>query len=362
MIPRENTSSSNDGDQMGTSVRKKERKRWPGGYIREGVFIIEKKIQSKKFHISTHATSLRAALKQLERFESDPSGYRPQGGDGPELVLDKALVEQFFEWHSAKCSRHWAMNVRSLLFDWTDALKGSDLRRLNLMNDLKAHLDGASQRHHRAKSIKLLFKWLRQERGLVTRAQDVTLDLPVPVIAPAQQHRIKAVPWASVVAVTPHLPGHVRDVLEVLAATGWHVSEIRRFAESGLLRPRNAGDPEGVVAMIGTVHKSGRKHFTALVHQEHADAAARIRERGHVIDNSRLRKHMLRAAAAAGVEPFQLGSLRHSVATWLQQAGITVNQSSQYLGHASPRTLLRHYVDLQAAALVLPARALRVVG
>jgi integrase len=105
-------------------------------------------------------------------------------------------------------------------------------------------------------------------------------------------------------------------------------------------------------------------------------AARRIRERGKVIDNNRLRKHMLRAVDAANAErakkaapgekvasikPFQLGALRHSVATWLTQAGVPLEQVSRYLGHASSSTTRRHYVDQQAAALVLPQRVLRVV-
>jgi integrase len=380
MIPHEKTTSRDSRDPAGTSAAKKEsRKRWPGGYVRDDVFVIEKKIHGRKFHVSTRCTSLRAALKQLERFESDPSSYRPEGTAlEAGLVLDKEMIEAFFVWHETKASRHWALNVRSLLFDWSAALGGKDLRRLNLLEDVKPHLRGATQAHHRVKAIRGLFKWLRTERGDITRAQDVTLDLPVPVIPPALHTKSKAVPWASVVAVVPHLPIHVRDVLELLSATGWHVEEIRRFADVGTLRERNPTDPESVLAVMGAKHKSGRPHFTALLHQQHVAAARRIKERGVVIDNSRLRKHMLRAVAKANalavekakelgtepalIEPFQLGSMRHSVSTWLAQQGIPHEQTSRYLGHASPRTLQRHYVDAQAAAVVLPVQVLRVVS
>ena len=68
---------------MGTDESKKENVRekvkgWPG-YVRGGVFIIEKKIGGKKFHRSTHATTLRGALKQLERFEADPQAFTARG-------------------------------------------------------------------------------------------------------------------------------------------------------------------------------------------------------------------------------------------------------------------------------------------
>ena len=348
---------------MGTE--KSERERWPGGYVRGGVFVIERRIRGQKFHVSTHCTTLRAAMKQLERFEVDPSAYRPEGDAQPDaLVMTEQLIEDFHAWHLEGVSRHWALNVRGLLVDWANDLRGADLRHLSLLDDLRAHLRRhPRQAHHRAKAIKVFFGWLRTEKGLIDRAQDRTLDLPIPVVRPAQDsgHR-KAVPWDDVAAVAPHLPHPTRDVLELLAATGWHVNEVRRFAADGVIRDRVAADAQEVVAMVGTKHKSGRTHFTALVHQQHLDAAKRVRQRGHVIDNGALRKHMLRACAAAGVRPFQLGQLRHSVATWLSQAGLSPELTSRYLGHASSTTTKRHYIDAQTAALVLPRAALRVVA
>lgn len=366
--PPESTAKNDNGDAAGTTEEKRERRaadreRWPGGYIRGGIFVIEKRIRSVKFHVSTHCTSLRGALKQLERFEADPRGYRPDGPDrGEPLVMTQKLIDRFYAWHEPTVTHTWARNVRSLLIDWSNHFKGDDLRALNLIRDIKPHLAEKKQRHHRAKAIKVFFGWLRAEEGLITREQDVTLDLAIPILPPAQNTKPKAVPWKAVVAVAAHLPAHVRDVLDFLAVTGWHVAEVRRFAVGGTIRARNPIDEPEVIAVIGTVHKSGGKHFTAIVHQELLDVAERIRKRGRIIDNGRLRKHMLRAAETAGVEPFQLGSLRHSVATWLTQAGIGLADSARYLGHDSPTTTKRHYVNGEVAAIVLPSRALRIVG
>jgi len=368
MTPPDSSNGIDSRDAAGTRRPKKESERgkvagWPG-YVRGGIFVIEKKIHGRKFHISTRATTLRGAMAQLARFEADPAGYSPHdGGDHDALVLDEAMVDAFHAWHLPTVSRQWALNVRSLLVDWANHLRGADLRRLSLVEHLKPHLRGKGQAHHRAKAIKLLFGWLRTERGDITRAQDVTLDLLIPTIKPAQQTgAAKAVPWERVVAVAHHLPPHVRDVLELLAATGWHVNEARRFAESGTLRERLASDPPDVVAVIGTRQKSGRTHHTALQHQHHVEVARRVRERARVIDNNRLRKHMLRAAAAAGVEPFQLGQLRHSVSTWLRMAGVADTDTAEFLGHESASTTRRHYIDQQVAPRVLPRAALRVVS
>ena len=365
--PRKSTANENGGDQVGTASAKKETRvkvaGWPG-YVRGGVFVIEKKIGGVKFHRSTHATTLRGALKQLERFEADPGAYSARGSPAvAPLVLDAAMVDEFFLWHSASVSRPWALNVRSLLVAWANDFKGKDLRALSLMDDLKPHLrKHPAQAHHRAKAIRILFGWLRTEKGTITRGQDVSLDLPIPVMRPAHEHAPhKAVPFDVVVAAAAHLPVHVRDVLELLAATGWHVAEARRFAINGSIRERNASDEPHVLAMLGTRHKSGRQHFTAIVHERHLEVARRIKERGHVIDAGYLRVNMLRACKAAGVAPFMLGQLRHSVSTWLAQAGLPPDQVSRYLGHQSATTTRRHYIDAQTAALVLPRAALRVV-
>ena len=376
MIAPKETDNVHSGDGVGTVTAKKESERvkvkgWPG-YVRGGVFVIEKRIHGKKWHFSTRCTTLRAAMRQLERFEESPSTYRPDGGDGPALALDEAMIDRFFAWHSAHTSRPWALNVRSLLVDWANHLRGSDLRKLSLVADLKPHLAGATQNPHRVKAIRLLFKWLRTELGVIDRAQDVTLDLAVPPAKPAQWSRSKAVAWERVLELLPHLRADVRDVLELLAATGWHISEARRFAAGGTLREREASDPPHVVAVIGVRHKSGKPHFTALVHERHAQVARRVRERGHVIDNGALRKQMLRGFAAVDAarkqadadakpaERFQLGSMRHSLTNWLADAGVSVEERGKYLGH-NPGTNARFYVDAQRPPVVMPQQVLRVV-
>jgi hypothetical protein len=346
-------------------------KGWPG-YVRGGVFVIEKRIKTKKWHVSTRCTSLRSALKQLERFEVDPSRYRADGTAGAELVLTLPLIDEFFAWHSARNTRQWALNVKSLLIDWANHLRGADLRSLSLVDDLKAHLRGATQQPHRVKAIRSFFKWLRTEKGLVTRQQDATLDLQVPPAKPAQWAKSKAVAWEHVVAVLPHLRVDVRDALEFLAATGWHLEELRRFAREGSIRERELGDAPATLAVIGVKHKSGRPHFTSLAHQQHVDVAKRIRARGHLIDRGALRKRLRAAVSAANVEArkkderaplipfFTLGVMRHSVTNWLQEAGVSVEERGQYLGH-NPTTNARFYVDAQRPPVVLPQRVLRVV-
>lgn len=359
------------GDRVGTARERVEG--WPG-YVRRGVFVIEKKIRGVKFHVSTRCTTLRAAMRELERFELDPAAYvEPPPEPVPEarLVLDEELVEAFFAWHSRRVTRAWALDVRRRLYDWGNHLAGRDLRQLELMRDLRSHVDGATQRHHRVKAIRALFKWLRQERGLVTRAQDATLDLPVPVLQPAARRKSKVMELELVVETLPHLRADVRDVVELLATTGWHVSEVARFATEGTMRDRVTNDAPEVLAVIGVTHKSGRQHFTALTTQRQVDVAARIRARGHVIDRGALRKHLAAAAHAVTLErrrqgrtqeaqPLKLGAFRHSVSTWLRQDGVADDAISRYLGHVSPVTTRRFYIDGERAPVVVPAAGARL--
>lgn len=351
------------GDSAGTRTAKKERVKvdgWPG-YVRGGVFVIEKRIKTRKWHVSTRCTTLRAAMKQLERFEADPGRYRPEGDVADALVLDAKMIDDFFAWHLGKNTREWALNQKRLLIDWANHLKGADLRTLSLVTDLKPHLHGNTQRGHRAKALRSLFKWLRTERGLLTRQQDATLDLQIPPPKPAQWEASKAVPWEDVVATLPHLREDIRDALEFLSVTGWHISELQRFAAVGTIRDREPAEDSATLAVIGVRHKSRKPHFTSLAHQRHVDIARRIRERGHVIDRGSLRKHMHRACKAAGVKPFTLGMMRHSVTNWLKANGVRVEDRGLYLGH-NPATNAKFYVDAQRPAVVLPKRVLQIVG
>ena len=355
---------------------------WPG-YVRNGTFVIEKRIKTIKWHVSTHCTSLRAALKQLEVFEADPKSYSATKTSRPDaLVLTEAMIEQFFAWHLAPkpygggVSREWALDIRSLLHDWMNHLKGSDLRSLDLVADLKPHLRKTkTQPHHRVKAIRNLFRWLREEVGSLTRQQDVTLDLPVPVVAAAQETESKALPFELVVEIVPHLRPDIRDVLDLMTATGWHITDTRRFAERGTIRERNASDPPHVLAVLGTKMKGmdgGKAHFTAMVHPEPLAAARRIRERGYIETRGALRKQMIAAAErltaerrkenpkAPAVPHLNLGAMRHSVSTWMSQAGHEADVW-RFLGHKGPGTADRHYIDRQQAPTVLPKTALRVV-
>jgi hypothetical protein len=91
-------------------------------------YIIRKRIAGHLYSKSTRCTTLRAALKELERFEQNPAGYEPGGGSDaslrPKLLLDEELATAYLTWcrDEQGNSAAWLGKQRRYLADWADAL------------------------------------------------------------------------------------------------------------------------------------------------------------------------------------------------------------------------------------------------
>lgn len=351
---------------------KKRRGLWLGGYVSgDGVYVIAKRVSGHRFHISTRCTSKEAAMVQLRRFQANPGAYSPAGDVSPKgLVLNEALIEAHFKWTKVNIGWESAKTYRNCLFDWADDLKGKDLRRLRLVEDLKGHLVGKKSVPHRIKAIKSLYTWLVEEQGAVGISENPTVGLKVRKGKPAQFHGQVYVEWERFVKVLPHLDPATRDVFVMLSGTGWHLTEIQRFAKEGVIRKRRDTDPPQVVGVLAVAqHKTGSIHVTNIVRAEHFDAACRIRDRGHVPGRSWVLELLNRAVAKVNdgvpeserITRFTPRQLRHSVATWLVQSGLSPQAAGEYVGHMDPRTTRRHYVDMFEGAVVLQPSHLRVI-
>lgn len=334
--------------------------RWTGGYIRttkvgRPVFIIELWRKGRKWHISTGCATKRAAEKELERFELDPMGYSPGDYALQGLDLSAELVLAYRKYQlAAGLTKAWADQVARNLADWQIALKGRDLRALKLHRDLRPALDGwGTQLPHRIKAIKGLFRWLRQERGLVERHQDATLDLRVPQARPEKQRRPKAVLPEHVAAVLRELPVNTRDILHLLTATAWHVSEARRFCGDGsIAQPLNQ---DGVLAVLTTRHKSGDLVSTPILYPEHLEAAKRVQALSRFPESITISRHMREACDKAKVPRFSAGQMRHSVLTWgVRDGGASLYQAKEFANHRSESTTRRFYVHQDVPKNALP--------
>jgi integrase len=333
--------------------------RWLGGYIRSTsdgrkVYVIERWGGGSRWHIATGCSTERAALKELERFEANPSAYRPRGADGEQLRMTSELVLGYRDHQlRAGVTEEWADEVARCLVEWMRALGTRDIRSLDLHRDIKPALANWTARvPHRIKALKGFFRWLRVERGLVSRQQDATIDLLVPQAKPEKHRRKKVVPPEDVQAVLKHLKQPTRDVLHLLTATAMHLSEIRRLVESGeIVEPMNG---EGVLAVLITRHKSGDLTKTPLIYPEHVEAARRLKARGCLPKRMTLARHMKSACETAGVPKFGLGQMRHSVLTWGVEKGASLEQAADFAHHRSKATTAKFYVDLAVPKAPIP--------
>ena len=340
------------GKEAASEVGKWYAETWDGGYVRvevkgRKVYIICRMLNGKTYKVSTRAHTLRAAMEHLKRFEADPDGYSLAGAPQEQLLyLDTALSSEFLI-HSRDVDKNgvrWMKKQQGYLAWWADQLKGRDLRKLTLLDDILPALEGQKARGHRIAVLKRVYSYLRKVKHVLTVAKDPTFGrLSVPQAKPEQWKRVKAIPREHYLLAREHLAGHWRDALDILAGTGWHVSELQRFAEDGRVEPYpHQGDVEGVAGvLVCPSHKNGEELRTGAS-TEVVDAARRLRERGSLS----LEKFGLAVRAAckvAGIPEFSPGRFRHSVATWAINQGAVPATVAAFLNHKSPRTTMRFY-------------------
>jgi hypothetical protein len=334
-----------------------ERETWLGGFVRltargKPTFIIEKRIGGRLFKVSTRCHTEDAAVKELAKFENNPRGYRPGAIAG--LMMTKELVIEYVNWQMAPApigagnSRAWAKDCGRYLFDWGDAIDACDLRHLTSPDVKKMLKTWNTSAASRVVALKGFYSWLRKERGLVKHHEDPMPDVSIPERQAAKETATGArdVPFARVQKVYRHLRKDVRDILLLLSGTGWHLSEVRRFAEAGEIRK----DPTGKhLAVLVTFHKRKEKAVAGLVHRAHLGAAKRLRAAGGLLSDSTLAQVMRWANTKAGIDrkterPVYLGDMRHNVGTWAIEAGDDIRDVARAYNHESEKMLRRHYV------------------
>lgn len=117
----------------------------------------------------------------------------------------------------------------------------------------------------------------------LTPAQDPTFGtLAVPQSDPnARLMKDKAVSKADYLRVRSHLDGHWRAAIDVQAGTGWHLTELRRFAEGGAIEehPQKA-KAKGVAGVLVCPETKAGGLLRTAVGKEVLAAAHQLLERG----------------------------------------------------------------------------------
>ena len=272
-----------------------------------------------------HAADLRALLERLERLF-------PQR---PPLYLDAPLRKRFLRFSRGKPNTpKWVRTQRRLLEWWAKQLDGVNLRTASLADHIMPALDLESgSRAHRIAIIKRLYSWLRTERHVLVPAEDPTFGtLKVPQSEPAQWHTPRAVSQREYRRVRKKLPPHWRAGLDVLAATGWHLTELIRFVRSGSITHTRKGP-------VLTCPRTKRgPPLRTRIDKSALPAAQYLRSRGRFSDG---RFYVALQRLRTKLRP---GAMRHSVATHaIDVADETVAAVAAFLNHASERTLRRFY-------------------
>jgi integrase len=340
-----------------------DRPKWLGGFIRftkagRPTYVIERHWRGGYFKASTRCHTEKAALSELARFEEDPESYVAGGRDvlrmTPELIME-------YRAHQINkgITYEWANDVARLLGQWLVALDGRDLRKLKATEHIKPALVNWKSQPARVVALKGFFTWLRKDRGLLEHAEDPMPDVRIPKRESSRYTGPRDVPFDRVQRVFRALREDVRDVLQLLVGTGWHLSEAIRFATTGEIRK----DPTGKhLAVLVTWHKRKEHAVSGLMKREHLEAAKRIRAGETMLGRSRLAYLMRRACRDAGLpkdEWFGFGDMRHSVSTWAIEAGDTIENTAKAFNHASEAMLRGHYVRHAVPRGTVKTRTLR---
>jgi hypothetical protein len=352
---------------MAHGLSDQDRSAWEqrGGRVRidskgRPVFIIRKQVDGRRYEVSTKKHSLAAALAEWDKFERNPDRY---GADGP-VYLSNDLAADFLVWSLNEKGNTvpWVKAQKSALKWWGERLAGVNLRKATARAHFEPALEGVPGRRHKIEVIKAFYGWMVKRKHLIDPHEDPTFRvLAVPQAKPAQWDKSKVIPVEHYLLVRDALTSPWREVLIVLAGTGWHVTEVVRFAEGGSIEPvpkSMKNDGGAVAVLVCPRHKSGDVHRTA-VSKPVLEAAVRLRERGH-FSRDRLEK-VIRATCRAvkcpdgtvGIPIFLPAWFRHTTATLAYEAGADLGEVSKFLGHKSTRTTSAFYA-VRATAPKVP--------
>ena len=340
---------------------------WEGGYISIGArgrktFVIERRVNGEKFHVSTRTHERRAALSHLDRFEKNARAYRPQGeeSDGA-LRITAEMLAEFSEWHEHERdnTRKYVSATARYLEHWLADLGGADWRQLSAHRHLKPALDdrGPGERAPRIAALKIFFKWLRREKGLVVASQDPTLDIAVPQSSAAKLKTRQVVDYARVLDVLRALSGRERDFLLVKAVTGAHATEIRRLVRGDNARLDVLTAPVAyaptVIAVARFRHKSKRVVSHPIETRQLLEALWRLQK--DCPPDRAVNDAIRDVCAKLGMPAFTLGKMRHSFGTWHAEKGVEKQAIADGLHHLSSDTTENFYIDVMVPRPALPA-------
>ena len=322
------------------------------GFVRSGVYFIDRTVHGRRFRVSTGCRTPDAAFAEYQRFEGDPARYVPRGKTG--TGWDQAVKEYLRYSESVKLNGDSHVTKQearlanlgaftrggSRVFASLEAFTRADiLAFVEALTEgrITGRKVGAPSVNRHLSDLKALMRWAREEAQLTRN----TADAEVPMlreehgIRPHQE--VEAGRWRSVL---PHLLPKWRAACEVLLGVGMRPGELARLTAEDIL-------PGGI-----RVPRSKTRHARLVPASTRTVAAARalLDEGGFPDDEASQLNHRLGVACrAASVARFTAYDLRHTFATVCLRKGASLRDVQEWMGHASIRTTEKYLHALRAA-------------
>jgi integrase len=337
-------------------------RKWSGGEIGPtGKFYIRRRINGRRFHVSTGCTTREGARAALAVFEQDPEaflrGIRP-AADTSGTDFEKC-VEKYLEY-SAGVKGNSAVHVCSQgsYFDnWKQYLTEKqlplDIRYLNpetVDGFIAWRRAGGVKRFKKdgtpkppkpvgpdaialdVVAIKALLKWATRP-GMAKLAENPLRDYPVPK-RPKDTGKVKTFPvewWTGV--IRPRLPLELQEIGDVLLGSQMRWSSLARLA---------LDDIDTQTKVIHLLKTKGRHGIDVAVSDAVVLAARNVVVRGVPKKSGGFDRALREAAKDAEVDYFSAHCFRHTGASLMLKKGEDLKAIQARLGHADLQTTQRY--------------------
>jgi integrase len=311
------------------------------GFVRSGIFWIDRTVHGRRFRVSTGCRTGDAALLEYQRFEADPSRFVPRGKVGTawddavkaylryseDVKLNGAshLAHQEYRLANLGAFTRGGSRVFASLEGFTKADILAFIAALT-SGEITGRKVGAPSVNRHLSDLKALMRWAREEAHLTKNTADQDVAMVREERGIGAHAEVPARRWR---AVAPLLLPRWRAALEVLLGAGLRPNELAALEEEDLL-PHAIHVPRSKTRRGRTIPASSRCLAAAeqLLKLDSCpdDEGAQFKRRVEV------------AAKKAGVDPFTAYDLRHTYATCCLRAGAALRDVQEWMGHASIRT------------------------
>ncbi len=335
------------------------------GFIRNGVYYIERTVHGRRLRPSTGCRTAGAALVEYEKFERDPLHYIPRSQPGnawAPAVLDFLHYQRFTQGRSAKYVdeqarylERWGERKAFFALDsftrddvegfLADLQRGDVTTKLVVARDAEGHAledeggepkmvrapaPGIYSRNRYLAALTKFMRWAR-EHGRTKNDPDQRVHQ---VREPKKKTRKRPVPDAHWQAAAAKLPERWRLAQLVLVGSGIRYGELATMKVEHIHGAKNGGT-------LDVPESKGRVGRDIPVTSAVVDAARRLLALGGVADDgaAQMNRRLENACKRAGVRPcYTPHELRHTYATTCLLNGMDLLELQRRLGHADLKT------------------------